>query len=51
MKILVTGATGFLGTHLINFLSKKKVEIFNFGRNSCENANILYFENAYILFL
>lgn len=41
MKILVTGATGFLGTHLINFLSKKKVEIFNFGRNSCENANFI----------
>ncbi len=41
MKILITGASGFLGTHLINYLNKKKVEIFNFGRKSCENANFI----------
>ena len=27
-KILVTGATGFVGSHMVDFLIKKKITIF-----------------------
>ena len=37
MKILVTGATGFIGTELMNYLNNKKLS--NFGISSTKNSN------------
>ena len=36
-KILITGGSGFIGKHLINFLKKKNVEIF-----AIENKNKVF---------
>ena len=33
MKILVTGATGFLGKYVIDELTEHKYEVVAFGRN------------------
>ena len=33
MKALITGAGGFLGQNLVNFLLDKDFEIFNLGKN------------------
>ena len=44
MKILVTGATGFIGTHLINYIgSKTKFEIIATSRDKQKAANFNWF--------
>lgn len=38
MKILITGAGGFVGQNLVNFLLNKNCEIFNLGLKPAENC-------------
>lgn len=37
MRILITGANGFLGSHLAHFFSQKEVEVFSTGRGPCRD--------------
>ncbi len=39
MKVLITGANGFLGQHLTLFLVAKNFEVFAAGRNNCTIPN------------
>ncbi len=41
-NILITGSTGFLGTHLVNFLKKKNVKLKLLNSKNCDLRN---FEN------
>ena len=41
-NILITGSTGFLGTHLVNFLKKKNVKLKLLNSRNCDLRN---FEN------
>lgn len=44
-RVLITGSEGFLGNHLIHFLSKKKYKIFGSfykKKNFIKNKNIIY---------
>lgn len=41
MRILITGANGFLGSHLAHFFSQKKIEVFTSGRGQCRDINTL----------
>lgn len=51
MKVLVTGANGFIGKNLISFLSEKKeIEIFTFSKDSTEEELIRYIENSDFIF-
>lgn len=48
MKVLITGAGGFLGSHLINFFkisAKKNFKIFNLGTHKVKNSQLLYLNN------
>ena len=51
MKVLITGAGGFLGTAMTKFLSECDCEIFNLGSRAIENSkyfplhNILDFDS------
>tara|TARA_B100001057_G_C22780082_1_gene923293 strand:- start:239 stop:1147 length:909 start_codon:yes stop_codon:yes gene_type:complete len=48
MKVLITGAGGFLGSHLIMYLKKipnKNFKIFNLGRSEVKNSKLLYLDN------
>lgn len=40
MKILVTGASGFIGTHLMKYLKEKKHEVYGISRRSSNTKNI-----------
>ncbi len=42
MKILVTGSEGFLGSEIINALSKRKISIFGLSKNKKKNKNNKY---------
>ena len=47
MKILVTGATGFLGEYIVKELSEKGYRIIAFGRNGKKGAELaLKFKNT-----
>ena len=46
MKILVTGSSGFLGSNLINFLTKKKIKFVGIDK---KNNKYLKFKNFYKL--
>ena len=37
-KILITGVTGFVGSHLADYIIKKKFNVELFGLKSNENA-------------
>ena len=51
MKVLVTGANGFIGKNLISFLSEKKeIEIFSFSKDSTEEDLVRYIENSDFIF-
>lgn len=48
MKVLITGAGGFLGSHLVSFLinnHETDFEIFNLGKNKIDNINLLYLDD------
>ena len=48
MKVLITGAGGFLGSHLVSFLKNNHetdFEIFNLGKNKIDNINLLYLDD------
>ena len=48
MKCLVTGATGFLGRHLVPFLEKKGIEIVGIHSKNCnlvDKENLLQFKD------
>lgn len=48
MRILITGAGGFLGSHLISFLKNNletDFEIFNLGKNKINNSNLLFLDD------
>ena len=38
-NILITGSTGFLGTHLVNFLKKKNVKLKLLNSKNCDLRN------------
>ena len=38
MKVLITGAGGFLGQHLVSYLSDKDCEIYNLGSKQIKNS-------------
>ncbi|MEO8116850.1 MAG: SDR family oxidoreductase, partial [Bacteroidota bacterium] len=40
MRILITGANGFLGSHLAHFFSQKKVDVYTTGRGPCRDIQI-----------
>ncbi len=40
MKILITGATGFVGKHLVNFLKERDFDIIATGRNEAVGATL-----------
>lgn len=40
MKLLVTGATGFLGSHLLNFLKQSKYEIYALTRSKQKDNEV-----------
>jgi len=40
VRILIFGASGFLGLHLVDFLKKKKVELITCGRNSVNSIKL-----------
>lgn len=44
MKVLITGAAGFVGGHLINFLKDQQVEITGAGRNEDEVSIVKEFD-------
>ena len=44
-KILITGAAGFIGSHLTEYLSKKKYKIIAFDRYNSDN-NWGWLENS-----
>ena len=48
MRILIFGASGFLGLHLVNFLKKKKVELITCGRNSSNSIKIKNYDKKYL---
>jgi UDP-2-acetamido-2,6-beta-L-arabino-hexul-4-ose reductase len=51
MKVLVTGANGFIGKNLISFLSEKKeIEIFSFSKDSTEEDLVRYIKNSDFIF-
>ena len=39
-KILITGGTGFLGSNLLDYFSKKKYKVFFTGRNILKGQEI-----------
>jgi len=41
MKILITGATGMLGSYLIKYL-RKQYEVYATGRTKCESLGVPY---------
>ncbi len=48
MKVLITGAGGFLGSHLVSFLKNNHetdFEIFNLGKNKIDDINLLYLDD------
>ena len=48
MRILITGAGGFLGSHLISFLKNNletNFEIFNLGKNKVNNSDLLFLDD------
>ena len=48
MRILITGAGGFLGSHLISFLKNNletDFEIFNLGKNKINNSDLLFLDD------
>ncbi len=40
MRILITGANGFLGSHLAHFFSQKNIDVYTSGRGLCRDINI-----------
>ena len=38
-KIIVTGHTGFIGSHLINYLQQKKYQVIGISRNKLQKTN------------
>ena len=46
MKILVTGAKGFIGTHVVESLKRHQHEVFEFDINDTETSLIEYIEQA-----
>ena len=45
-KILITGAKGFLGSHLTDFLIKKGYLVYAFDIPNCPNRNLLHYTNG-----
>ena len=45
MKILVTGSSGFIGSHLVEYLVKKKYKVIAFDRYNSNN-NYGWLENS-----
>ena len=41
MRVLITGSNGFLGNHLLNYLSSKKIEVFGIDIDSSKKKKIL----------
>lgn len=46
MKVLVTGSNGFIGKNLCTTLVQRKIEVFEYDRNSSEADLQLYIQNA-----
>lgn len=44
-KALVTGAGGFLGSHLVEFLISKNIEVYNLGNTKAKNCNHVYLKS------
>ncbi len=42
---LITGARGFLGSHLVTFLISKNIEVFNLGDRKAKNCKHIYLNN------
>ena len=40
-KIIITGVSGFIGAHLTKYLTKKKLDVVGFYRNSSNRLNDL----------
>jgi dTDP-4-dehydrorhamnose reductase len=52
MKILITGANGFLGQHLTLFLAEKKYQVIACSRGECripENLSFEYFPSILLM--
>lgn len=49
MRVLITGAGGFLGSHLISFLKQNpetNFKIFNLGKNKTKNSELLFLDDV-----
>tara|TARA_B110000090_G_C13359048_1_gene437738 strand:- start:832 stop:1737 length:906 start_codon:yes stop_codon:yes gene_type:complete len=42
---LVTGAGGFLGSHLVEFLISKNITVYNLGNSKAKNCNHIYLKS------
>ena len=45
MRVLITGIAGFVGSHLTEFLLKKKIEVYGIERDKANTANIDHIKN------
>ena len=46
IKILITGGTGFIGSHLIKKLSEKKIKVISISRsNKINNSDIIWIKS------
>lgn len=43
-KVLVTGASGFLGKHLLDRLFKEEAEVYALGRNAINNGKVNFYQ-------